>query len=184
MRGVSRCHTAGSPVMMKWGATRGFAGAASTRRELCAGRALHHHDARSGSPVACVSRAWAAAEVNVEAVEELIKAGANFKVRLTSGFTPYLLAAREGHEGVIRTLLKAGDYDVRFDERAGELTILKNGKVKAKTSARVEARKMKARTTSVRTRAVGAVPDLIAVTFDGWSEDVVVTGSGSTSGSQ
>jgi hypothetical protein len=31
---------------------------------------------------------WAAAEGNAGTVEELIKAGANFKVRLNSGFTP------------------------------------------------------------------------------------------------
>ena len=29
------------------------------------------------------------------------------------------------------TLVKAGEYDIRFDEKAGELSILKNGKVKA-----------------------------------------------------
>ena len=36
--------------------------AARARRALCAGRALHHDDARPGGAVACVSRAWTAAE--------------------------------------------------------------------------------------------------------------------------
>lgn len=82
------------------------------------------------------------------------------------------------------TLLKAGTYDVRFDENTGELAVLKNGKVKAKTSARVEARSTKAKNTSVRTRTDGDVATLIGVTFGGWSEEVVLTGSSSMSGSQ
>jgi hypothetical protein len=81
------------------------------------------------------------------------------------------------------TLLEAGEYRVRFDESAGELTILKNGEVKAKTLARVEARSMKARNTSVRTRVDGGVAKLIGETFDGWTEDVVV-GGGAMSGTQ
>ena len=36
--------------------------AARARRALCAGGALHHHDARPGGPVARVLRAWTAAE--------------------------------------------------------------------------------------------------------------------------
>jgi hypothetical protein len=82
------------------------------------------------------------------------------------------------------TLLEAGTYDIRFEESTGELAVLKNGKVKAKTAARVEARTMKAKNTSVRTRTDGGVANLIGVTFDGWSEEVVVTGSSSMSGSQ
>src|SRR5207244_7611347 len=51
---------------------------------------------------------WAAAEGNVEVVEALIKAGADFRERLASGLTPFLLAVREGQIGVVKTLLKAG----------------------------------------------------------------------------
>jgi ankyrin repeat protein len=51
---------------------------------------------------------WAAAEGNVEAVEVLIRAGADFRARLDSGFTPFLFAVREGRIGVVRALLKAG----------------------------------------------------------------------------
>jgi len=43
-----------------------------------------------------------------KAAEELIKAGANFKVRLNLGFTPYLIAVREGQLRMVRALLKAG----------------------------------------------------------------------------
>src|ERR1700694_31241 len=44
------------------------------------------------------------------------------------------------------TLVKAGDYEVKFDETTGELAILKDGKVKAKTAARLEQRTDKAKT--------------------------------------
>ena len=81
------------------------------------------------------------------------------------------------------TLLEAGEYRVRFDESAGELTVIKNGEVKAKALARVEARNRKARNTSVRTRVDGGVVKLIGVTFDGWTEDVVVVG-GAMSGTE
>ena len=33
------------------------------------------------------------------------------------------------------TLVKAGDYQLKFNEETGELAIMKNGKVKAKTTA-------------------------------------------------
>ncbi|MDA2928985.1 ankyrin repeat domain-containing protein [Acidobacteria bacterium AH-259-O06] len=51
---------------------------------------------------------WAAAEGYAEVVEELIKAGADFRTPLDSGFTPLLFAVREGRIDVVRALLKAG----------------------------------------------------------------------------
>ena len=51
---------------------------------------------------------WAAAEGNVEAVQALIKAGADFHARLDSGFTPFLFAVREGRLDAVKALLKAG----------------------------------------------------------------------------
>ena len=76
------------------------------------------------------------------------------------------------------TLVKAGEYDVRFNEETGELAILWDGKVKAKTTARLEARNDKAKNTSVRTRMVGNTTELIGVTFSGATQDVVITSSG------
>jgi len=73
------------------------------------------------------------------------------------------------------TLVKAGKYEVRFNDESGELSILRDGKVKAKTSARLEARDDKARTTEVRTRNTGSVTELIAVAFEGAKQDVVVS---------
>ena len=38
----------------------------------------------------------------------MIQAGANFKIRLNSGFTPLLMAVREGRQPMVQFLLKAG----------------------------------------------------------------------------
>ena len=51
---------------------------------------------------------WAAAEGHADVAQALIDAGADFRIRLVSGFTPLLFAVREGHIGVVRVLLKAG----------------------------------------------------------------------------
>ena len=76
------------------------------------------------------------------------------------------------------TLVKAGEYEVRFDEQSGELAILKSGKVKAKTTAHLQARSEKSRNTSIRTLEKGSVAELIGVTFGGSNQDVVVGASG------
>ncbi len=82
------------------------------------------------------------------------------------------------------TLVKAGDYEVAFDAASGELSIMKNGKVKAKTAAHVEARSDKAKNTSLRTRDDGGNPALIGVTFGGSNQDVVIGSGGSSGGTQ
>lgn len=81
------------------------------------------------------------------------------------------------------TLVKAGDYQVKFNEQTGELSILKNGKVKAKTTAQLQARSEKARNTAIRTLDKGGVTELVGVTFGGASQDLVVgAGSGAVTG--
>lgn len=75
------------------------------------------------------------------------------------------------------TLVKAGEYQVRFNEQTGELAILKGGKVKAKTTAQLQARNEKARSTAVRTLDKGGVAELIGVSFGGSNQDVVVGAS-------
>ena len=82
------------------------------------------------------------------------------------------------------TLVKAGDYDVKFDEGTGELSIIRNGKVIAKTAAHVQARTEKAKSTSLRTIDKGGNPELIGVTFGGETRDVMVGTSGSSNGVQ
>jgi hypothetical protein len=82
------------------------------------------------------------------------------------------------------TLVKAGEYEVKFDEGTGELSIIKNGEVKAKTPAHVEQRSDKARSTALRTVDKGGNVELLGVTFGGSNRDVIVGASGSTNGTQ
>ena len=51
---------------------------------------------------------WAAAEGHADGRGGAIEAGADFRTRLPSGFTPLLFAVREGRIEVVRVLLKAG----------------------------------------------------------------------------
>ena len=83
------------------------------------------------------------------------------------------------------TLLKAGTYDIRFDDKTGELAILKDGKVKAKANMRSEERSDKAQLTAVRTSKNGEIAELIGVTFAGSSQNLVLSGnSGAVTGNQ
>jgi hypothetical protein len=82
------------------------------------------------------------------------------------------------------TLLKAGDYQIKFNEENSELSILKNGKVKAKTTAHFAPRSDKAKDTAVRTRANGTVVELIGFTFGGSNQELLVgAGGGAVNGS-
>lgn len=76
------------------------------------------------------------------------------------------------------TLVKAGDYQLKFNEETGELAIIKDGKVKAKTTAHFQPRSDKAKNTSIRTVDKGSIAELTGVTFGGSNQDVVVGASG------
>jgi hypothetical protein len=80
------------------------------------------------------------------------------------------------------TEVKRGDYDLVFDEQSGELAIMKGKKIVAKTTARVEKRSSKARTTEINTRGEGAAAELIGITLSGKDESFVVTGGSTASG--
>src|ERR1041385_6792015 len=82
------------------------------------------------------------------------------------------------------TLVKPGDYEVKFDDSTNELSILKNGKVIAKTPAHTEARSEKAKNTALRTMDKGGNPELIGVSFVGSDRDVIVGANGSNNGTQ
>jgi len=83
------------------------------------------------------------------------------------------------------TLLKAGTYDVKFNEETGELTITKNGKVKATTTAHLEARSNEAKDTAVLlVNTGGAVADFKGITFGGSNQNVIVSGSGGATSAQ
>jgi hypothetical protein len=82
------------------------------------------------------------------------------------------------------TLIKKGDYEVKFDDSTGELSVIKNGKVKAKTTAHYEARTDKAKSTALRTIGSGSNIELKGITFGGSDQDVIVGARGSVSGTQ
>jgi hypothetical protein len=83
------------------------------------------------------------------------------------------------------TLVKAGTYDIKFDEKTSELAILKDGKVKAKANMRSEERSDKAQVTAVRTAKNGGIAELIGVTFAGSTKNLVLSGnSGAVTGNQ
>jgi hypothetical protein len=73
------------------------------------------------------------------------------------------------------TLVKAGTYEFRFNQDTGELSILKGGKVKATTTARMEERSQKSKYTGVRTRKDGNVYEFTGLVFGGSNQEVVVT---------
>ncbi len=59
---------------------------------------------------------WAAAEGHAEVLAELIRAGADFRASLPSGFTPLLFAVRNGHLEAVKALVEAGeDVNRRID---------------------------------------------------------------------
>src|SRR6266496_845272 len=65
------------------------------------------------------------------------------------------------------TIVKKGEYGVRFDEKSGELSFEKDGKVVAKTMARLENRNRKAAGTEVQTILEGMDQRLVGIAFRG-----------------
>jgi ankyrin repeat protein len=52
---------------------------------------------------------WAAAEGHVDVVDALLTAGADFRSPLSSGFTPFFFAIREGRTDTVLRLIQAGN---------------------------------------------------------------------------
>jgi hypothetical protein len=83
------------------------------------------------------------------------------------------------------TVLKAGVYDVKFNEETGELSVIKNGKVRATTTAHLEARTNEAKDTAVIiANTGGATAEFRGITFGGSNQNVIVGASGGTSSAQ
>jgi hypothetical protein len=68
------------------------------------------------------------------------------------------------------TLVKKGSYDLKFDDKTGEVTIQKSGKVIARSNTTMEKRANKART--FEWKASGA--ELHAVAFPGADHNIVL----------
>ncbi len=78
------------------------------------------------------------------------------------------------------TLVKKGNYEVKFDDETGQLTIAKNGKTVVQTMAKVEPREKKANDFQLRSTVNGDETQLTGVTFGGSDKDIVITNSGSS----
>ena len=72
------------------------------------------------------------------------------------------------------TLVKRGDYKLKFDEQTGELLLLKGKKVVARTTARLEKRDDKAQRTEFTTLQEGEARILRSITFRGDRESLVI----------
>lgn len=79
------------------------------------------------------------------------------------------------------TLVKKGAYKLKFDEKSGELLLMKGSKVVAKTNARLEKREDKAGRTEFNTTNNGSQNELRGITFRGDSEKIVIAQGGATS---
>jgi hypothetical protein len=78
------------------------------------------------------------------------------------------------------TLVKKGNYEVKFDDETGQLSINKNGKTVAQTMAKLETRAKKANGFQLRSVGTGEETELTGLTFSGSDKDVVITNSGAT----
>ena len=78
------------------------------------------------------------------------------------------------------TLVKKGNYEVKFDDETGQLTIAKNGKTVVQAMAKVQPREKKANDFQPRSTVNGDETQLTGVTFGGSDKDIVITNSGST----
>lgn len=79
------------------------------------------------------------------------------------------------------TKVKAGDYNMKFDEQAGTLEIRKGSKVVAKTGARLEKRSEKTRATEIHTTVNGGVEELTSIALGGKADNIVLVGQASPS---
>ena len=75
------------------------------------------------------------------------------------------------------TVVNKGVYDVKFDDKTGELSIMKDNKVIARAAASVEKRDKKARQFAIRSSGTGDETQLIGVTFAGADHDLVIGSS-------
>lgn len=78
------------------------------------------------------------------------------------------------------TLVKKGEYKLKFDEQTGELLLLKGKKVVARTSARIEKREKDAQRTEFGTIMNGDSRTLRSITFRGERESIVMHERGGT----
>jgi hypothetical protein len=79
------------------------------------------------------------------------------------------------------TLVKKGSYQVKFDDKTGQFSIVKNGKVVAQAIGKLEARAKKASDFQLRSTGSGDTAQLLGVTFGGQDKDVIISNNGAQS---
>lgn len=72
------------------------------------------------------------------------------------------------------TLVKKGTYQLKFDAQTGEMSLIKDKKVVAKTNARLEKRDRKANQTEIGSSLNGETRELRSITFRGDDQRIVV----------
>ncbi len=75
------------------------------------------------------------------------------------------------------TAVSKGTYDLKFDEKTGELSVIKDNKIIARATASVEKRDRKARQFVLRSAGTGDDIQLTGVTFSGADHNLVISGS-------
>jgi hypothetical protein len=78
------------------------------------------------------------------------------------------------------TLVKKGEYKLKFDEQTGELLFLKGKKVMARTSARLEKREKGPQRTEFGVVQEGNAKALRSITFRGERQTIVMHENGGT----
>ena len=75
------------------------------------------------------------------------------------------------------TLVKKGNYDLKFDDEKGELSIVKDGKVIAQASTTAAKRDAKASKFELQLTGSGAERQLVGVAFGGSDQNTVISGA-------
>lgn len=75
------------------------------------------------------------------------------------------------------TVVKKGTYVIKYDEKAAEIRIEKDGKVIATAPTRVEQRDKKAKSFEVRSNREGESTEVKSITFEGSDQNLVITPS-------
>ena len=75
------------------------------------------------------------------------------------------------------TLVKKGVYDLKFDDKTGELSIIKGSKVIARATTSTAKRDSKAKTLEIKSSGTGDEAQLVSVAFSGSDENLLIGGS-------
>ena len=75
------------------------------------------------------------------------------------------------------TLVSKGVYDLKFDDKTGELSIMRGSKVIARATTGTAKRDRKAQTLEIRSTGSGDEAQLISIAFSGSDQNLVINAS-------